>query len=98
MEEYELSELAITLRLRNNDIFLYEYVLLLAQEMFNGILEDYEYNDFESFEEAVEEAIGLTVYSMLDVEELEEEEFEVEFYKIKKRLQKISKIKGIEYE
>lgn len=98
-DEYELSSIEIILRLRNNDIFLYEYVFLLAQEMFNGNLAGYEdADDFESFEEAVEEAIGVTIYAMLDTDELEEKEFESEFYKIRKRLQKISKIKGIEYE
>lgn len=79
-EHFE-QDISITLKLRHNDEFLFYYVMSVAEKIYSGEIPEYEDEDITSFEEAIEEAIGITLYSILNVLEIEDQEFEDEFNK-----------------
>lgn len=88
--------LSMVLKLRNDDFFLYDYVFHFANEIWEGNIDDYDIDDIEDFNEAIDESIGLVLFSMLDTDELSSEEFHKEFLKTSRRLKKVSKIKNKE--
>lgn len=85
-------EMSTILKLRNNDLYFYNYIHFLAIEIWMGEVEEYE-DDIDDFQEALEEATATTIYIMLDrdIEDFSYEEYKEEMSKAQKRLKRAMK-------
>ena len=87
MEENDLEkEISTVLRLRNDNEFLFHYVMHIAQKLYDGEIPEYEEDEFLTFEEAISEGIGIVLYSMIDTEEIDDDLYDHEYNKTYQRM------------